>query len=93
MAERKYNNLTGVPIFNDMETALLHADLISRPCKVCKAKIGFKCLTGRWDGKKMVYNKVDGTMKAGQVHMGRLPKGFDSEKAVDEALKRMKDDA
>lgn len=93
MSERKYNNLTGVPIFNDMEKSLLHAELISRPCKACGAKTGFKCLAGRWDGKKMVYNKKDGLMDDGKVHMGRLPTGFDSEKAVDDALKRMKGNA
>jgi hypothetical protein len=90
---RKYNNLTGIPIFNDMERALLHAELISRPCKVCGAKTGFLCRQGKWNGTKSVYNAKDPKMEAGRVHMGRLPAGFDSEKAVDEALKRMKGNA
>ncbi len=84
---RKLNS-SGVPIFNDMERALLHADLMSRPCHVCGAKIGEACVVGEWNGKSTYINRSI-KMKAGTCHMGRLPKKFNSEVAVDAALEKL----
>lgn len=86
---RKQNSY-GVPIFNEMESALLHAALLSCPCKVCGAKIGHACVVGRYqDDGTSSYADTSNKMKDGSVHMGRLPKGFHSERAVDEALAKL----
>mgnify|MGYP001010203854 CR=1 FL=1 len=85
---RKTNSY-GVPIWNAQERALLNSILVSKPCKVCKVKKGDKCLFGRWDGKGIVYDDLTNTMKDGSVHMGRLPNGFDSVKAVNEAIEKL----
>jgi hypothetical protein len=86
---RKQNSC-GVPIFSDLESDLLHAEMISRPCASCGAKRGFRCLVGRYvgDGQKDVYDP-DNPMPPGTVHMGRLPRGWDSARVVDEALAKM----
>lgn len=84
---RKLNNY-GVPFWNDQERAALNSILISKPCKVCRTKKGYRCVVGEWDGKKSTYNNRKERLKPGSVHMGRLPEGFDSVKAVKEALKK-----
>ncbi len=65
-------NSYGVPIFTEHERSLLHAEMVNRPCSVCNAVIGQLCVG----------------MRAGQVHMGRLPVGFDTENVVDAALRK-----
>ena len=52
----------GCPIMTDEESKQLHIYLISRPCSACGAKSGKKCVRAKGDN----------------VHMGRLPDGFDS---------------
>jgi hypothetical protein len=83
-------NIYGVPIFTKKEQALLHEILLTPACKVCRAKSGHRCVGGQWDGKNMVYTNRKDRWPLGRVHMGRLPDGFDSLKAVKEAKKKLR---
>lgn len=74
MPRERKRNIYGVPIFDDRETALLHAELLKPPCPACGAAAGAQCTP---IGEKFT------------VHMGRLPPGFHSESVVDALLEKL----
>ncbi len=81
-------NSHGVPIWNDHELAIINAEILSRPCPVCKAVKGKRCFEIEYGGIGFVYDSRRKFMRSGSCHMGRLPKRFDSVEVVDKALKR-----
>lgn len=89
MRRRIKCNIWGTPIFTDEERVVLRRILISRRCKVCKAKAGYACVIGRWKDGETSFKDRSRRMEAGKVHMGRLPAGFDSLKAVEEAMNNL----
>lgn len=63
-------NIYGAPA-RPKHLKMVHEHLISKNCPVCKTKAGYNC-------KTIVYDNVITKKRQENVHMGRLPSGFNS---------------
>ena len=79
-------NRDGVPVLTDAQSMRVHLVLLRKPCPVCEAPAGSNCR-----------RKGNGSDMGTSVHMGRLPKGFDSAAAAcghydNDVLRRLVDE-